>query len=279
MNRSGAALVVISIVFAGCAARAPIRPAGSSSPDPNAIDAFRQATSACSGLETLTGELRLSGRAGSERIRGTLLTGLAAPASLRVEAVAPFGQPFFILAGRDNRATLLLPRDHRVLTDAAVPELLERLIGLELTASDLRLIVSGCLADPPAPKDGRAWTGWRAVTVGADITAYLKDVNRRPVVVAADHGRWRVDYGQHLNGWPRTVRIRRAADAAIDITATIGQLEVNTAIDDKAFAIAAPPDAAPMTLDDLRSVAPLRGSLPRSGASNRQERHVPGPQP
>ena len=71
---------------------------------------------------TLTAELRLSGRAGDEKLRGTLHAGFAAPASLRVEALAPFGQPFFILAGRDNRATLLLPREDRVLRDAPVAE-------------------------------------------------------------------------------------------------------------------------------------------------------------
>ena len=82
----------------------------------------------------MTGALHLSGRAGAEKIRGTLHAGLEAPAAVRFEAIAPFGQPFFILAGRDNRASLLLPRDNRLLTDASVPALLERLTGLSLGA-------------------------------------------------------------------------------------------------------------------------------------------------
>jgi hypothetical protein len=246
--------------LAACAARVPPRPSGDASPDPSAAAAFTAATKQCSGLRTVTAELRLSGRAGTEKLRGTLLTGLAAPGSVRFEAVAPFGQPVFILAGRENRATLLLPRDDRVLADAPVADLLQRLTGLTLNASDLRLILTGCLVESPAVADGRSWTsGWQAVTVGADITAFLRRVNGSPAVVAADHGSWRVDYSDHQGAWPRTVRIR-STDGTVDLTAAVGQLEINTEIADKAFVVDVPPGAAPMTLDHLRSVAPLRGS-------------------
>ena len=44
-----------------------------------------------------------------------------------------------------RRATLVLPREHRVLKDTGVAEVLERLTGLALGADDLRLILSGCL--------------------------------------------------------------------------------------------------------------------------------------
>jgi outer membrane lipoprotein-sorting protein len=263
------AVVACAVALAGCAARAPVRPTGAQTPDPTAGDAFNQATKQCASLKTVTAELRLSGRAGTERIRGTLHAGLAAPAALRFEAVAPFGPPVFILAGRGNRATLLLPRDDRVLADAAVPDVLERLTGLALAADDLRLILTGCLAELPTPADGRAWPGgWRAVTVGAGITAYLKAVGAGPAVVAADHGAWRIDYSNHQGGWPRTVRIRSAerspdkrtaastgvTPAGIDITAAIEQLEINAGIDEKAFVIDVPPGASPITLDHLRAI-------------------------
>lgn len=252
-------VVVCAAAFQACAARVPPRPAGAGTLDPAVPDLFTQATSGCAGLKTLTAEIRLSGRAGDERIRGTLHAGLAAPAAIRFEAVAPFGPPVFVLAGRDNRATLLLPRDDRVLRDAPVPELLERLTGLALAADDLRLILTGCLAADPAPSNGRAWPdGWRAVTVGDGITAYVRDAGGTPAVVAADHGAWRVDYAKHLNGWPRAVRLRSSDAGRIDLTAAIDQLEINTAIDERAFTVAVPPDALPMSIDELRSVAPLK---------------------
>ena len=255
-----AVITACAVAMGACAARAPARPTGPERQDPTAIAAFTAATRQCAGLQTITAELRLSGRAGAEKLRGTLHTGLAAPASLRFEAVAPFGQPFFILAGRDNRATLLLPRDRRVLNDAPVPDVLERLTGLKLAASDLRLILTGCLADQEVPTNGRAFSGdWRAVTLGTGITAYLKTINGTPLVVAADHGNWRIDYANHQNGWPRHVRLR-SSTGDVDMTAGVEQLEINTNIDDKAFAVAVPPDAEPITLEHLRSVAPLRGS-------------------
>jgi hypothetical protein len=257
-----AVTAIVALTVAACAARPPARPSGTPAPDPAAAEAFVQATKPCAGLKTMTGALRLSGRAGPERIRGTLLTGLARPAAVRFEAVAPFGQPFFILAGRDNRASLLLPRENRILSDASVPALLERLTGLTLDARDLRLVLTGCLVESVAPSEGRSWPGgWRAVSLAADVTAYLRNAHGTPVVVAADRGPWRIDYAAHQNGWPRTVRIRAAEPGTVvDITATIEDLNVNTSIDDKAFTIDAPPGAAPMTIDELRSVQPLRAS-------------------
>jgi len=257
VTRSWTALIC-AITLSACAARVPPRPSGPDTPDPAAADTFRAATRPCAGLQTVTAELRLSGRAGSEKLRGTLHAGLAAPASVRVEAIAPFGQPVFILAGRDNRATLLMPREDSVLRDAPVATVLERLTGLALSATDLRLILTGCLSIPADPSNGRAFAnGWRAVTLGSGIVAYLKTVNGTPVVVAADHGDWRVDYAQHLNGWPREVRIR-SVSGEVDVTAAIGEFELNTTLDPKAFEVAVPATAQTLTLDHLRSVMPLR---------------------
>jgi hypothetical protein len=206
--------------------------------------------------------LSLSGRAGGERVRGRILTGLEAGGAVRLEAVAPFGAPFFVLAGRAERATLVLPRERRVLKDTVVAEVLERLTGLSLGADDLRLIVSGCLVDRATPADGRQWGGgWRAVTIGPDRIAFLRVLNGQPVLTAADYGPWHVDYSAHAGGFPRLVRVRRAGALAkadeIDITARVEQLAVNTQINPRAWVVEIPSDAEPMTLDELRSIAPL----------------------
>ena len=267
------------LVIGACAARMPPRPTGAATPDPAAAAAFEAATASCRGFRSIEGELALSGRAGGERVRGRVLTGLEAGGAVRLEAPAPFGAPFFILAGKDENATLVLPRERRVLKDTAVAAVLERLIGLTLGADDLRLIVSGCLVDRATPADtgppsrglcamgcdGRQFPGgWQAVTLGPERVAYLRTVQGRPTLVAADYGRWRVDYSQHTGGFPRVVRVRSAsakaaADRAgeIDITARVEQLEVNTQINPRAWSVDVPSDADPMTLDELRSIAPL----------------------
>jgi len=191
-----------------------------------------------------------------------VLTGLEAGGHVRLEAPAPFGAPFFILAGRAEQATLVLPRERRVLQGTSVAPVLERLTGLSLGADDLRLIVSGCLVERAAPADGRQWPGgWQAVTIGPERVAYLRTVQGRPTLVAADYGPWHVDYSQHVNGFPRHVRVRSAFAKAsadrVDITARVEQLEVNTPINPRAWDVDVPSDADPMTLDDLRSIAPL----------------------
>jgi hypothetical protein len=258
-------------MISACAARLPPRPSGTPGPDPTAADAFAAATASCRGFRSIEGELALSGRAGDERVRGRVLTGLEAGGAVRLEAPAPFGAPFFILAARGEVATLILPRERRVLKDTPVSAVLERLTGLSLGADDLRLVLSGCLVEAPTPTDGRQWPGgWQAVTIGPERVAYLRTVQGRPVLVAADYGPWHVDYSAHANGFPRVVRVRSAvasakADAnasadragAIDITARVEQLEVNTQINPRAWVVEVPSDADPMTLDELRSIAPL----------------------
>jgi outer membrane biogenesis lipoprotein LolB len=254
------AILLAAAALTSCAARTPPRPAGTATPDPGAAAAFAAATSSCRGFRSIEGELALSGRAGGERVRGRVLTGLEAGGAVRLEAPAPFGAPFFILAGRDERATLVLPREKRVMKDTGVAAVLERLTGLSLGADDLRLIVSGCLVEQAAPADGRQWPGgWQAVTIGEERVAYLRQVQGRPVLVAADYGPWHVDYSQHMSGFPRTVRIR---SGDIDITARVEQLEVNTQINPRAWSVEVPSDAEPMTLDELRSIAPLAERKP-----------------
>jgi hypothetical protein len=250
--------LVIALALPACAARTPARPGGTPGPDPTAIEAFTNATAACRGFRSLTGELSLSGRAGGEKIRGRVIAGLESGGSVRLEGVAPFGPPVFILAGKAEKATLLLPREHRVLKDTAVSAVLERLTGLALGADDLRLMLSGCLADNATATEGKQWPGgWQAVSLGADRVAYIRIVQGQPRVIAADYGPWHVDYSEHLSGYPRLVRVRRAGDATTDVTARVGELEVNTTINPLAFALEVPSDADPMTLDELRSVAPL----------------------
>lgn len=257
--RPALAGLAVALLLSACAARTPPRPVGSPTPDPTAGDAFTTATAACKGFRSIEGELSLSGRAGGERVRGRILTGLESGGAVRLEAVAPFGAPFFVLAGRNERATLVLPREHRVLKDTGVAEVLERITGLALGAEDLRLILSGCLVDRAEPSDGRQWGGgWRAVTIGPDRVAYLRVQNGQPVLTAADYGPWRIDYSAHAAGFPRVVRVRRSGDTAIDITARLEQLDVNTQINPRAWAVEIPSDADPMTLDELRSIAPLK---------------------
>jgi hypothetical protein len=250
-------LVLATLAAASCAARSPARPAGSAAPAPEAMRHFDTITTHCEGLRTMTAELALSGHAGDQRLRGRVLAGLERGGSVRLEGVAPFGAPLFILAAKAERATLLLPRDRRVLDDAPVAQVVERLIGLSLGADDLLQTLAGCLG-AGASTSGRQWSGgWEAVDAGAGRTVLLRQQSQGWQLAAVDAPGWRADYRLVQNGVPREVRLR-SDDARVDFTAVVQQLEMNTPIDAAAFEVAIPADASPMTLDELRSVAPLR---------------------
>ncbi|MCC7123212.1 MAG: hypothetical protein IT178_00070 [Acidobacteria bacterium] len=235
----------------------PARPSGVPAPNADAVTTFTQATTTCAGARTLTTELLLSGRAGDERLRGRVIAGLERGGAARLEGVAPFGAPIFILAARAESATLLLPRDRRVLRDTAVSTVLERLTGLPLSAADLLQALTGCVG-AGAAREGQAWDGgWRGVRTDDERTALMREQAGAWRVVAVDAGEWRADYSGWVNDLPRVVRLR-TSDGRVDLTARLDQVEINTGIDPAAFDVAIPEDVEPMTLDELRSMAPLR---------------------
>jgi len=113
-------------------------------PAPDAHEAAAEAMTACRGVQTMSAEIGASGSVGGNGLRGRLLVGVAAPASARIEAVAPFGQPIFIFVARgpgNDAATLLLPRDNRVLEHAAPGAVLRAITGMSLDAADRKSVV------------------------------------------------------------------------------------------------------------------------------------------
>lgn len=252
MSRRALGVGLAIAALAGCAARGPVRPTGAASDDPSAVTALAAVTAHCRPLRTATAELRLTGRAGTERVRARLLAGFAEPASVRLEALAPFGAPAMVLASDGAETTVLFPRDRQVLRDAAVADVLEALTGLALDAGELRRLLFGCLAGPAGRGLGFPG-GWQAVEDG-EARVFL----RGGVLTAADYRGWRIDYAQPQGDIARQVRVRRAEAAGdLDLTAVLGDVALNVDLDPRAFEVDVPADAARLTLDDLRRASPL----------------------
>jgi len=244
--------VGLLLTVAACAPAVPARPTGAAVTDQAAVTALAAATSHCRPLRTATAEIRLSGRAGAQRLRARLVAGFAEPASLRLEAMAPFGPPALVLAGDGAATTLLFPRDKQVLRDAPVAAVLEALTGLALDAGELRRLIFGCL-EAEGGRGERYGTAWQTVSAG-DVRLILRD----GVLVAADYRGWQVDYAVRESGVARRVRVRRTAPGgAIDLVAELGTVEMNIDLDARAFVVAVPPEAVAITLDDLRQSSPL----------------------
>ncbi len=217
---------------------------------------FDAASASCRAIRTWTAEIALSGRVARRRLRARVLAGLQAPDALRLEAVAPFGKPIFILVARGNRATLLLPREARVLDGAAPAAILEALAGIAIRPEELRAIATGCVSSDPRPVSARRYGDeWAAVDLKDGWTVYLRQA--RPV--AAARGSLVLEYRAWQGGWPAEIQLRSAppGGSAADLILALSQVETNVALAAEAFTIEIPNGTAPLTLEELRHAGPL----------------------
>jgi hypothetical protein len=242
----------------GCAARRLTLPTDPGAPLPDFAQVHARLSTACAGVRTLTAELGLSGRAGEQRLRGRVLAGFERPDSMRLEGVAPFGAPAFILAARGPAATLLLPRDDRVVRNAPAGDILAALTGVRLGAGDLLAILTGCV-EPDARATGgrRHESGWASIDL-AEARLFLEPAADSWVLRAARTGEWQIEYPAWQGTFPETVRLR-SDDAVVDLAVSLSQIEVNNPIDGAAFTVEVPAGASELTVDELRRAGPLRG--------------------
>jgi hypothetical protein len=277
MKPPRALLCVLALGATACATVATIRlPDGPWAPDPLAVEAFQSAAAGCRGVRTLTAEIAVRGKAGQARIRGRVLAGFERGGSLRLEAPAPFGAPIFILVSRANRATLLLPRDRRVLRDVPVEDVLDAITGLPRSSDDVLELVSGCLSTglTPAGQGQSSPGGWMKIALAGGITAFLAREGAGWRIAAGQRAAgpggaaWSVSYSGFASGFPGAVSIRQephgGSVAATALTFQVSQLEANVPIDARAFDLVVPAEALPLTLEELRQSGPLadRGSRP-----------------
>ena len=256
-----AAIAVLALSISACAPpRAPVLPTGAGTPFPEFASAYGEATAPCAGIHTLTAVLAMSGRAGRTKLRGRVEAGFAAPASMRLEGIAPFGGPIFVLTAAHENGTLVLTRDDRVLHDTPAASIVDALVGVPLGAAAMRTIVAGCgLSTDAPPTMGRTYpNGWSAVEF-PDHIVYLQRAVGTWRVVAATRGTLGVFYSDFGTQRPTTIRLRvdDAGHVTADITLRVSQTDVNTALDASAFAADAPADAQPLSLDELRRAGPL----------------------
>lgn len=83
--------------------------------------------------------IRQGGRV--QRLTGVLV--LQAPASLRFEALTPWGQPFLLLAGDGQTVTLYQVADNRALIGPASAKVTKRWLGFALEPHELVAILAG----------------------------------------------------------------------------------------------------------------------------------------
>jgi hypothetical protein len=242
-------------------------PAGPGAPASDAALVFSQAIAACREVQTFTAELAVTGSAASHRVRGRVLAGAAMPASLRLEAPAPFGAPLFIFAATGEDATLVLPRDDRMLEHGRPEAVLEAMTGVPLSAVQLLSILTGCPIGPvDLSRTRKVGDDWRIIPGVEDDQLYVhREERSRWHLVALEHhgepGRgFRADFRRFQRDLPNVVRIMSTAAArasSFDLVVTLSQIELNVPLTADAFQVRVPKSAQPITVEELRATGLL----------------------
>jgi len=253
------AFCITCIAFsAACGARRVPLPSDPGSPLPDYSQIHAEVTKSCRGARTLTAELGLRGRAGTRRLSGRLIAGFERPASMRLEAVAPFGPAGFILVTRGDQAVLLLPRDERVVRGESAEAILGALTGVTLGPADLQAMLTGCIVPESKAVGGRLHAnGWASIDLAGGATMYLRRMGAWQISAGRRDG-WEVEYPMWQATFPQVIRLRSAADpVTVEMTATLAQIEVNTDLKPETFVVDVPTGTAPLSLDELREAGPL----------------------
>lgn len=252
---------IACLALSGCAANRLTLPTDSGAPFPDFAAVHADLTRACSGVRTLTAELSLSGRAGEDKLRGRVHAGFERPSSMRLEGVAPFGPPAFILVTRGGDATLLLPRDERVVRGARADAILGALTGVSLAPADLQAILTGCVVPAPRATGGRVHAnGWASIDLDGGAVVFLQRQGQTWQLRAARRSPWQVEYTTTGGALPSAVVLHADDPVRVDLNASIGQIETNVDLDAAAFTVTVPASAQPLSLDALRASGPLRDS-------------------
>jgi len=245
------------LLASGCAAHRFSPPTGPGEPAPEFAQQFEEATKTCRDVRALTADVSLSGRVSGQKVRGKLQIGLADPNALRLEAIAPFGAPVFILAAQNGTGTLLLPRDKAVLRETPADAIIDALAGIKLTPDELRAVATGCVSPAPSATGGRRYPGdLTAITLKDGAEAFVRPVNGAPRIVSARRPGLIVEYEAFERGLPRTI-ILRADSGNAELSLTLSRIELNPALGPQAFTVDVPAEAHPTTLDELRKSGPL----------------------
>lgn len=260
------AAALAALIVLGACARPPLElPTGPSTPIADPAPIVEAAQAHCDGLRTLTAELGLSGRVGSQKLRGRLLAGFETPDAIRLEGLAPFGEPVFILAGRGGQATLWMPRERQVLPSADPSAIIEALAGVRLGPEELRGWLAGCAAGSLSGEAGRQYGDeWVALDAG-DGTVWLRRQRGAWRLAAVERDGLVVEFGAEAGVQPTHVRVRRTAGAslpAVDLSLAVRGVEMNVDLSAEAFKVNVPDTADEITVEDLRRSGPLRDVAP-----------------
>jgi hypothetical protein len=183
---------------------------------------------------------------------------------MRLEGVAPFGGPVFIMVSRGGLSTLLFPRENAVIQGAPPGDVLGALTGVALSPADLLAVLTGCVVPSPVAEAGSLYGRDRVrLRLVGGTQLLLRRAGSAWRLVAAALPGWDLDYSEWSGTFPGAVRLRSThaggTGRAIDLRVRPAQISSNVALGPEVFSVDVPVSARLLTLDDLRDAGPLIG--------------------
>lgn len=233
---------------------------------------YATALQSCQRIVTLSGRFAISGSVGGRPLRAQLRLGtMLASAYTRLESAdASRHLPFIVTSQRED-ATILLPRERRILEHQRFADALEATIGIPLTAEEVfRIFVCPLVGASEAWRIGERWAALQFISgpVGYKVFMHRTAV-AGPWRLAAMIGHngdtrvgWRADFLEPQQPEWRRVRLSSidwsgATSRTFDVLWSIDAVELNTLVTMPEFLALPAEGATAITLQEIRRLGPL----------------------
>lgn len=253
----------LALASTACTRAMFVPPVGPGTPVTDAAAAWTEATTACRSARTYTGALRLSGRAGDQRLWPVSLESAVTSDNAVYLSATVAGRSIFVLAGTAQQAGLWLRADRRVVT-ARPSEIVEAMIGVALEPRRWLAVLSGCVTGE-AEVESAERHGKLLTIRTRDARVHLARQGASWRTVAGEADGFVVEFGWGASQFPKEIWIWSAPGRApaSSLHVSVRDSAINTDVPPAIFRLPAGAAAAvPMSLDELRAAGPLRARRP-----------------
>jgi outer membrane lipoprotein-sorting protein len=212
--RSGLRLAACGLRLSLLLVAACPKPQTIAGPAPEATALYAEAQAAHRQPETLTCDAKAVVDAPENAGRYALHISVKRPASVRIEALTPLGDPAAVLVADQGRFALLDLRNNVFYRGPATPQNLSRLIPAPLTADQLVALVTGAIPEGGDPLSAKRDDDGYVLGLSKELVWLGNDMRVRRL----ERDGWAVTLDDHDDGVPRSIHLEAPrANTKVDL--------------------------------------------------------------